>query len=72
MKSQANKSIDIPQIIDHDTILTPHQKNYDEFKKMKDAVTTDEKIQEFTNIKHFMRDNQIKCFKYNYSLEEIV
>ena len=52
--------------------MTPHQKKYDEYKKMKDAVTTEDLIQEFTNIKHFMRDNQIKCFKYNYSLEEIV
>ena len=74
MVSADKQSIEVPEIkFDFESsCLAPHQRKYEAFKNQKDSVSPEMLTQEITSIKNYLRDNQINCFKYNYSLEEIV
>ena len=48
------------------------ERKYNHYKKRMDAIKEEERIDEINQIRYFLTNNRINCFKYNYAFEEVV
>lgn len=57
---------------EEDNLLKQHHQAYIASIRRLEALNSEENADDILNTKAYLMNNQIKCFKYNYSLEKSV